>query len=157
VASGDDLRAAMRRFASGVAVVTFDDEGDKAGVTVGSLVSLSLEPPLVGISIGRDSSAHEPLRAAGRFVVNLLGGDQAALAQHFARNVPPIARWGGIRTRESDLPEPLLADALAWLECAVVAEHAAGDHTIFVGELRSVELGRVAPGLVYVGGSYRAA
>jgi len=157
VVSGDDLRGAMRRFPSGICVVTVDDEGLKLGSTVGSLVSLSLDPPLVGISIGVDSSLLGPLRRAGRFVVNVLAGDQAALAQHFARSVPPIAQWTSVRTRASELPEPLLEGARAWLECVVVHEYPAGDHTFFVGELQSIALGEEGPGLVYVEGEYRSA
>src|SRR5688572_30449098 len=129
----------MRRFPSGIAVVTVDDDGRKLGLTVGSLLSLSLEPPLVGISIGLDSSLHSPLRRAGRFVASVLAGDQAALAQHFARSVPPIALWTGVATRaDAELPEPLLEGALAWLECRVVGECAAGDHTFYVARLLSV-------------------
>ena len=155
--TGDELRAAMRRYPSGICVVTVDDEGRKLGLTVGSLVSLSLEPPLVGISIGLDSALHEPLRRARRFVASMLGGEQAAVAQHFARSVPPIALWTGIRVRPSELAEPLVDDALAWLECRVVHECPAGDHTFFVAELVSVSLGRVGAGLVYVEGEYRPA
>ena len=92
-ASGDELRRAMRRFPSGVCVVTVDDEGTALGTTVGSLVSLSLDPALVGISIGHQSSIHLPLRRAGRFAVSVLGGDQAHVAQHFARSMPPLAQW----------------------------------------------------------------
>ncbi len=156
VATGEQLRAAMRLLAAPIAVVTVDDDGLKLGVTVGSLVSLALEPPLVGISIGHQSQTHEPLRRAGRFVVNLLAGDQDWLAQHFARSVPPIAQWVGIATRPSALAEPLLGYALAWLECRVVAEHPAGDHTVFVAEALSVELGRAAPALTYREGRYAA-
>ncbi|MGH3132104.1 MAG: flavin reductase family protein [Gaiellaceae bacterium] len=155
--SGDELRHAMRRFAAGTVVVTVAADGLPLGLTVGSLVSLSLEPPLVGISIGHQSSVHEPLRQAGRFVVNVLAGDQAHLAQHFARSVPPIALWTGIGTRPGEYPEPLLEGALAWLECRTWAEYEAGDHTIFVGEVLSTELGRTGPALVYVGGGYRSA
>ena len=147
----------MRRTAAPVAVVTVDAGDLKYALTVGSLVSLSLDPPLVGVSIGHASQSHTPLRDAGRFAASLLAGDQAALAQHFARSVPPIALWEGIAVRESPLPEPLLEGAVAWLECRVVAEHEAGDHTVFVGEVLSVELGRSAPALVYIGGEYRAA
>lgn len=146
----------MRRFPSGVGVVTVAAEGRSLGLTVGSLVSLSLEPPLVGISIGLQTPLHTPLRDAGRFVFNVLGGDQESLAQHFARSVPPIALWAGIATRESDLPEPLLDGALAWLECRVREEHATGDHTFFVADVLSIELGRRAPGLVYREGRYHA-
>lgn len=147
----------MRRFPAPVAVLTVDAGEEKYALTVGSLVSVSLEPPLVGVSIGHASSSHVPLRAAGRFAASLLAGDQEAVAQHFARSgVPPVALWEGVELRDSPLPEPLIADATAWLECRVVGEHEAGDHTVFVAEVVSVELGRAAPGLVYLGGEYRA-
>ena len=154
--TGDELREAMRRAAAPVAVVTVDAGGLKYALTVGSLTSLSLEPALVGVSIGHASQSHTPLRDAGRFAASLLAGDQEGLAQHFARSVPPIALWEGIELRASQLPEPLLAGAVAWLECRVVAEHEAGDHTIFVAEVASLELGRTGPALVYLGGEYRA-
>jgi flavin reductase (DIM6/NTAB) family NADH-FMN oxidoreductase RutF len=147
----------MRRAAAPVAVVTVDAGDLKYALTVGSLVSISLEPALVGVSIGHASQSHTPMRDAGRFAASLLAGDQEALAQHFARSVPPIALWEGIELHESELPEPLLAGAVAWLECRIVAEHEAGDHTVFVGEVLSVELGRSGPALVYVGGEYRPA
>jgi flavin reductase (DIM6/NTAB) family NADH-FMN oxidoreductase RutF len=157
--TGEELRSAMRRFPAGVCVVSVDDEGTPRGATVGSLVSLSLEPPLVGISVGHQSSLHLPLRGAGRFAVSILGGDQAAVAQHFARSAPPIAQWD--RLLRPDAPaggarEPLVADALAWLACAVASEHEAGDHTIFVGRVESVELGRPREPLAYLAGRYRS-
>jgi flavin reductase (DIM6/NTAB) family NADH-FMN oxidoreductase RutF len=157
VVSGEELRAAMRRFASGIAVLTVVADGQRLGITVGSLASLSLEPALVGVSIGHHSPAHEPLRRARRFALSLLAGDQEALAGHFGRNVPPIALWERIALHDWDEPEPALADALAWLSCSVVSEHRAGDHTIVVGSVDRVELGRRAPALVYVEGGYRPA
>jgi flavin reductase (DIM6/NTAB) family NADH-FMN oxidoreductase RutF len=155
--TGDELRDAMRRFPAGVAVLTVVADGRRYGITVGSLASVSLEPPLVAVAIGVHSPVHTPLRDAGRFALSLLAGDQDGVAQHFARNAPPIALWEGVATRASELPEPLIEDALAWLECDIASEHPAGDHTLFVAEVRSVELGRSAPGLVYIGGGYRAA
>jgi 3-hydroxy-9,10-secoandrosta-1,3,5(10)-triene-9,17-dione monooxygenase reductase component len=146
----------MRRYPVGVAVATVEVRGTRLGLTLSSLVSLALEPPLVGISIGHQSSIHLPLRHAGRFAVSILSSDQAELAKHFARSVPPIAQWVGIERREGPGPEPLLAGAVAWLGCDVASEHEAGDHTIFAGALEWVELGRHAGGLVYVGGEYRA-
>jgi 3-hydroxy-9,10-secoandrosta-1,3,5(10)-triene-9,17-dione monooxygenase reductase component len=156
VVDEEEFRSAMQRFPAGVAVVTLVADGRPTGLTVGSLVSVSLEPPLVGLSIGHHSQLHEPLREAGRFVVNVLAGDQAHLAQHFARSVPPIALWSGVATRPSELPEPLLEGAAAWLECAVRSHHEAGDHTFFFAEALSVELGRGGPGLTYHGGEYRS-
>src|ERR671916_1648988 len=98
--SGDELRAVMRSFPSGICVVTIELEGQRVGLTVGSLVSLSLEPPLVGFALGRQAQLHELLRGAGEFGVSLLRAEQEALAQHFARSVPPIAFWTGHEPRE---------------------------------------------------------
>jgi 3-hydroxy-9,10-secoandrosta-1,3,5(10)-triene-9,17-dione monooxygenase reductase component len=143
----------MRRFPSGIAVLTVPVP---YGVTIGSLVSLSLEPALIGVSIGHDAQAHELLREAGGFAVSVLAGDQAALAQHFARSVPPIAQWDGIAVRETERG-PLLEGAVSWLECSLHSEHDAGDHTFFVGVVERVEVGRDAPGLAYRDGRYVSA
>jgi 3-hydroxy-9,10-secoandrosta-1,3,5(10)-triene-9,17-dione monooxygenase reductase component len=156
VVSGEELRDAMRRHAAGVCVVTAVVDGERYGATVGSLVSLSLDPALVGISIGLQSSFHAPLREAGRFGVSLLAGDQARLGQHFGRSgVPPVALWVGIELHTEE-PEPLLAGALAWLTCTIRGEHGAGDHTVFVAEVLSLELGREDQSLVYVRHGYEA-
>jgi flavin reductase (DIM6/NTAB) family NADH-FMN oxidoreductase RutF len=146
---GEDLRSLMRLYPSGVSVVTADADGDRIGVTIGSLVSLSLDPPLVGFTVGKDLALHELVRAAGVFAVSILRGDQANIAAHFARGVPPIALWSGIETRSGETGAPLLADALAWLECRVAAEHDVGDHTLFVGEVVAAEEGEPGPALVY--------
>src|SRR2546425_12388776 len=95
----DSLRALMRRFPTGVAVVAVDAGAQELALTVGTLVSLSLEPPLVGFSVRREAALHELLREAGAFAVSLLAAGQEALAQHFARGVPPIALWEGISRR----------------------------------------------------------
>jgi flavin reductase (DIM6/NTAB) family NADH-FMN oxidoreductase RutF len=97
---------------------------------------------------------HELLREAGGFAVSLLAGDQEEVAQHFARGVPPFAHWHGIATREGAEGAPLIDGALGWLECKLHAEQEAGDHTLFVGEVLAVELGRAAPPLVYLGQRY---
>jgi flavin reductase (DIM6/NTAB) family NADH-FMN oxidoreductase RutF len=128
----------MSGFPAGVAVLTVDVEGEQTGLTVGSVVSLSLDPPLVGVSVA----------------LSLLAGDQEAIAQHFARGVPPFAHWHGVRTREGAAGAPLLEGALGWLDCRVVEEHEAGDHTLFVGEVVAAERGRGGPALVRVGGGY---
>jgi flavin reductase (DIM6/NTAB) family NADH-FMN oxidoreductase RutF len=156
MSSGDELRRTMRNFPSGVSVVTAAGEGQRIGVTIGSLVSLSLEPPLLGITIGRDLAAHELLREAGAFAVSILRGDQAQLAAHFARGVPPIALWEGIAVREGTTGAPLLADALAWLECRIADEHRVGDHTLFVGDVVTAEEGAPGKALAYREHGYHA-
>jgi flavin reductase (DIM6/NTAB) family NADH-FMN oxidoreductase RutF len=155
--TGEELREVMRRFPAPVAVVTTELEGERFGLTVGSLVSLSLGPPLVGISIGKDSSSHEPLRRAGAWTASLLAGDQIHVAQHFARSgIPPIALWNGADVHDGKRG-PLIDDALAWLECKTTAEHDAGDHTILIAEVESSELGRTGAGLVYREGEFLSA
>jgi flavin reductase len=146
----------MRHAPACVAVLTVDAGGDRLGLTVSSLVSLSLEPPLVGVSISRQAAMHELLREAGGFAVSLLAGGQEWLAQHFARGVPPIGMWHGIATEEGARGAPLLVGALGWLECRTAAEHETGDHSFFVGEVEAVRRGNAAPPLVYHDGSYRA-
>jgi flavin reductase (DIM6/NTAB) family NADH-FMN oxidoreductase RutF len=155
VADGDDLKEVMRRYPVGISVVTVDLEGERLGLTVASLVSLALEPPLVGISIARQAALHELLRAAGGFAVSLLGAEQRDLAQHFARGVPPIAIWHGIDLLDGERG-PLLARALGWLECELAAEHEAGDHTLFLGRVERAEPGEQGDPLVRLGGDYRA-
>ena len=154
--TGDELRALMRRAPTSVAVVTVDTGREKLGLTVSSLVSLSLDPPLVGVSIAQEAAMHELLREAGGFAASLLAGGQEWLGQHFARGVPPIGMWHGIETEEGARGTPLLAGALGSVECRLVSEHAVGDHTLFVGEVESVRLGASAPPLVYHLGGYRA-
>jgi flavin reductase (DIM6/NTAB) family NADH-FMN oxidoreductase RutF len=149
MATGDDLRSVMRLFPSGVCVATADADGDRIGVTIGSLVSLSLVPPLVGIAVGKTNAIHEILRAAGAFGVSLLRGDQAGVAARFALGMPPRLLWDGVDLKDGITGAPLLADALGWIECRVSAEHEVGDHTFFVGEVVAAEEGRPGPGLVY--------
>jgi flavin reductase len=124
---------------------------------VGTLVSLSLEPPLVGFGIRRDAALHELLREAAAFGASLLAAGQERLAQHFARGVPPIALWEGIERRPGPATgAPLLADAIGWLEARLVSEQDAGDHTWFVGEVLGTDLGANAAPLVHVDGGFRA-
>jgi len=145
----------MRRVPAGVSVVTVDVEGERLGLTVASLVSLSLDPPLLGFAISRQAAMHELLRRADRFGVSVLRGGEEAVAAHFARGVPPIALWAGIPLRQTDGP-PLLEGAIGWLVCARRSEVDAGDHTLFVGETLTVEHGAPGPALAYVGGKYVA-
>jgi flavin reductase len=153
--AGGDLRALMRNVPAAVAVVTVDVEGERLGLTVASVLSLSLEPPLIGVAIRRQAALHELLRRAEDFGVSFLAGDQERLAQHFSRGVPPIGLWTGIEVRDDEGP-PLLEGALGWVVCARVGEHDAGDHTLFVGESTSVEQGPGRSALVHLRQGYAA-
>ena len=151
---GAEQRTLFRRWPAGVSVVVAEVDGRRAGLTVSTLVSLSLEPRLIGISIAREASLHEVIRHADEWAVSILGGDQDHLAQHFARSVPPIALWNGIDVREDD--PRLLSGAVGWIVARTVDVVSTGDHSFFVGEIASIEHGRAPESLVYVHRGYRA-
>jgi flavin reductase (DIM6/NTAB) family NADH-FMN oxidoreductase RutF len=150
---GAEQRALFRRWPAGVSVVVAEVDGRRAALTVSSLVSLSLEPPLLGISIARQASLHELLRNSEQWAASMLAGNQEHLAQHFARSVPPIALWNGIPVREDD--PRLIAGAAGWVVARTVAEHATGDHTFFVGEILFIEEGTAPDSLTYVHRTYK--
>jgi flavin reductase (DIM6/NTAB) family NADH-FMN oxidoreductase RutF len=151
-----ELRSLLGRFPSGVAVVTVAAGGQPLGLTVGTLVGLSLEPPLVGFSVARQAALHELLRESGRCAVSLLAAGQEHLAEHFARGVPPIGMWEGVAT-ETSVGPPLLSGALGWLECTVHDEVPAGTHTLFVCAVERVVPGADGFGLVRVRGGFSQA
>jgi flavin reductase (DIM6/NTAB) family NADH-FMN oxidoreductase RutF len=153
----EDLRALLGRVPTGVAVLTVDAGGQRLGLTVGSLVGLSLEPPLVGFALSKEAAMHELFREAGGGALSLLAAGQDWVAQHFARGVPPIAMWHGIATEPGASGAPLLVGALGWLECTLRDELAAGTHTFFTCEVARVEVGVDAPALVRVRGEYATA
>ena len=149
------LLAVLRRHPSGVAVVTVEANGQRVGLTVATLTSLSLEPPLVGLAIAREAALHELLREAGAFAVSLLAADQDHLAEHFARGVPPIGMWKGVAARDGELGAPLLDGALGWLECRLADEVATGTHTFFVGAVVVATEGEDGLPLLRLGGELR--
>jgi flavin reductase (DIM6/NTAB) family NADH-FMN oxidoreductase RutF len=148
MAGGDELRELMRLWPHGVSVLAIDNDGDRMGVTVSSLVSLSLDPPLIGISIGKQASCYELLRQAGGFAISLLGSGQEKIARQFASSLPPIVHWQGVEIREGGMA-PLIEGALGWIEATTRAEHDAGDHTFFVADPVSVERGPAQSALMY--------
>ena len=153
--AADELRALLRNAPAPVSVVTVDVDGERLGLTVVSLLSLSLEPPLLGVVISRQAALHELLRQAESFGVTLLAGDQERLAGHFARGVPPIGLWEGVEIRGGEGP-PLLEGALGWITCRTAGEHLTGDHTLFVGEVTNVEPGPGRDALAYLRQGYVA-
>jgi len=151
---GAEQRALFRRWPTGVCVVVAEANGRRAGLTVNSLVSLSLDPPLVGISLALTASLYEVLREAGEWTASILAADQAHLAQHFALSIPPIALWNGVAVQERDPRR--LEGAVGWLDARTVQEVPAGDHTVFVGEVQRLEQGPGRGALVYLGRAYHA-
>jgi flavin reductase (DIM6/NTAB) family NADH-FMN oxidoreductase RutF len=146
------FRDALGTFATGVAFVTGAPDGKPAGLIVNSLTSVSLEPPLVSFCPSRSSLTWSRMRRAGRFGVNVLGRQH----ERFARRATPAGadRFAGLDWEPGRSGVPLLTDALANLECEIVAEHTAGDHWIVVGQVHNLRIPPITEPLVFFAGAF---
>jgi flavin reductase (DIM6/NTAB) family NADH-FMN oxidoreductase RutF len=140
------LRSCLGRFATGVAVITFQGQDGPRGITINSFTSVSLHPPLVLVSIAHKAVAHAWLREAP-YSVNILGAEQVALARCFAGGERIEVPW-----IKGELA-PRLPGALAFLECRPWRSYEAGDHTLYLGEIAAFEHRR-GDALGYVGGEF---
>jgi flavin reductase ActVB len=137
---------ALSRFASGVVIVAAHAPEGPVGFTASAFSSVSLDPPLVLVCVGKTASAYGGVMAAARFGISVLQDKQAWLARQFARSGD---RFAGVPLVE-DQGVPWIAGALAQLECAPHAGHEAGDHVILVGEVVAVRVASGKP-LVHYG------
>jgi 3-hydroxy-9,10-secoandrosta-1,3,5(10)-triene-9,17-dione monooxygenase reductase component len=127
------FRDALGRFATGVAFITAAPDGQPTGLIVNSLTSVSLDPPLASFCPSRSSLTWSRMRRARHFGVNVLGRRHERFV---ARATPAGAdRFADLDWQPGRAGIPLLTDALASLECEIVAEHPAGDHWIVVGRV----------------------
>jgi flavin reductase (DIM6/NTAB) family NADH-FMN oxidoreductase RutF len=148
----DSFRSVLGRFASGITVVTTRDaEGRDMGMTVSAFCSVSLDPPLVQVCVDHAASLYAALAVSPRYGVSILASEQEALSRRFA-TAESTRRFDGIGYRRGESGVLLLDDALAQLECRIVASHATGDHTMFVGEVESATARSARPLLYYRGG-----
>ena len=147
------FRDALGRFATGVAFITAAPDGEPAGLIVNSFTSVSLEPPLVSFSPARSSLTWSRMRRTGRFGVNVLGRQH----ERFAVRATPAGadRFAGLDWERGRGGVPLLTDALASLECEIVAEHPAGDHWIVVGRVGDLRVSPFDEALVFLAGAFR--
>jgi flavin reductase (DIM6/NTAB) family NADH-FMN oxidoreductase RutF len=148
----DAFRSVLGRFASGITVVTARDAaGRDVGMTVSAFCSVSLRPPLIQVCIDQAASMYGALLEAEAFGVNVLAAEQEALSRRFAA-VDSSHRFEGIGYLRGENGVVLLDEALAHLECRKVAQHEAGDHTIFIGEVERAAARDGRPMLYYRGG-----
>ncbi|WP_322028583.1 flavin reductase family protein [Paraburkholderia sp. J76] len=145
------LRATMGMFATGVTVVTYQVEGQPAGMTANAFMSVSLEPPLVLVSVRKSSRFNQWVEEGVRFGINILAEDQRALSAHF----------GGCPQDDLELPfcahegTPLLEGSLVQLVARAVDVHPAGDHLLYIGELEYVRHGTQRRPLVFYSAKYQ--
>jgi flavin reductase (DIM6/NTAB) family NADH-FMN oxidoreductase RutF len=131
-ASIDEFREAMRRFATGVAIVTTAHDGRIHGFTANAFASVSADPPTVLICVNRGATAHPLIASSQRFCVNLLALEQQSLAERFAGG-EPRSRFDGVPYHIGSSGSPILEGTLAHVDCLLAEEVTASTHTIFLG------------------------
>ena len=152
-----ELRRAAGQFATGVTVVTVHDGEGVRGMTANSFISVSLEPPLILVSVIKRARTHRLLEALGtRFAVSVLAEQHRELSDRFA------GRHGDVQGDFSAVPHwttedglPVIQGALTWFVARVAAIHDAGDHSLFVGEVEDLGTEPGAPPLIFFAAGYR--
>jgi len=149
-----DFRALMARWATGVAIVTARDGGTDAGLTVNALLSVSLAPPSLLISLTRDADTTPVVTRSRAFAASFLAADQRSLSERFARTLPSAEKFAGVPVHRGRTGAALLDGALGAIECRVVSITPAFDHDLVLGEVVAVELGPDRPPLVFQHSGY---
>jgi flavin reductase (DIM6/NTAB) family NADH-FMN oxidoreductase RutF len=151
--SAEEFRRACGRFATGVTIASvLDESGMPHGLTISSFTPVSLDPPLVLICLGRETASLETFRNVKHFGINVLAHDQRGLSERFARKGQE--RFDGLEWTPGETGVPLLAGALAQMECQVTQRIPAGDHEIFIGEMVCARVHKGEP-LIHFSGRYR--
>lgn len=132
----DSFRRVLASFPTGVVAITAMDGADPVGMTVGTFFSVSLEPLLVGFCVDEKSTTWPRIASIGRFCVNILADDQAAVARALARS--GVRKFAEAQWERSDLDSPVLVGALARIECVPAATHHAGDHLVVIGAVHQL-------------------
>jgi flavin reductase len=154
----DEFRRAMGCFATGVTIITVDDEGKVEGMTANAFASVSLDPLLVLVCVSHKARTHAHIHARKRFGVNVLSEHQQRVAEHYAlaeRDPARAEQEVGARFDRTQHGTPALQGALAYLECRLETTHEAGDHTIFIAEVEDVVAHEGRP-LLYFQSAYHA-
>ena len=146
--SNEEFRCVCSRFATGVAVAAvLDAQGSPHGLTVSSFTSVSLDPPLILICLGHAVTNLEEFRQAKHFGISILSDQERTMSERFAQKGHD--RFDGVNWIAGETGVPLLAEALATLECAVYQRFLAGDHDILVGEVVRTSVREGKPLLYY--------
>ncbi|MEA2434849.1 MAG: hypothetical protein QOG54_2306 [Actinomycetota bacterium] len=148
----EEYRRALRRFATGVTIVTVHSDDGPHGMTASSFAAVSLEPPLILVSLEKSSRTRALILEGGTFAVNILGVGQESISREFAtrgdKSFENIPHELGV-TRA-----PILAGSFAWIECTTKEWIDAGDHDVVIAEVIACDVGEGEP-LVYYDRDYR--
>jgi flavin reductase (DIM6/NTAB) family NADH-FMN oxidoreductase RutF len=154
---GPWLRAMMGRFTTGVTVVAARHGPLLAGMTANAIASISLDPPLLMASINRGSETHVAIVGSHSFAVSVLGVDQRPIADCFAlpTTAGKLQRFCDAPWHEAETGSPILDGAIAFFDCRLHESHAAGTHTIFIGEIVAAGYEEGGEPLLWFGSRYR--
>jgi len=132
----EKLRHAMRAWTTGVAIVTSIYEGQQYGMTVNSFTSISLEPPLISVTLKQLTHTHDLVVKSGMFSVTILTAAQKELSDRFAGKTPSILdRFAGVQTETISLDAPVFKDGMAYFDCRVVNSMPVGENTLFIADV----------------------
>jgi flavin reductase (DIM6/NTAB) family NADH-FMN oxidoreductase RutF len=145
----EKLRAAMRAWSAGVTVVTAVHEGRQSGATVNSFTSISLEPPLLTVTLQKTSKTHDFVSKSRAFGLTMLSTDQTHLADLFAGKTPAADRFDGLQMETLVTGSPLIVGGLAWLDCRVVETYDAVGSTLFIAEALAAQTMNGREPLIY--------
>ncbi|MFB7303678.1 flavin reductase family protein [Heyndrickxia sporothermodurans] len=128
------FRTVMGKFATGVTVITTSTNDKVHGMTANAFMSVSLNPKLILISIGNHANMKKYIEESGKFTVNILSKEQQEESQYFAGQLNEKReiqfQWiAGV---------PILPRSIANIVCDVYESHLAGDHTLFIGEVKDI-------------------
>lgn len=141
----EQLRSAMRRFASGVTIVTlFDGERD-AGLTVSSFTSISLEPPIIMIAVNAGGSGAEALGGVTSFAVHILGVEHEELSIRFAESIPWSQKIAGVPVSRGSSGVSILDPIPTVIEARVRSQVIVGTHHVIFGDVVGIRLDDPAP------------
>jgi len=150
--NGRQFRDALAQYATGVAVICAPGpHGRFVGLTANSFSSVSLDPPLIVWCLNRGATSLAAFEKAGHYTINVLAHDQIELARRFSR--PHADRFEGVEYQLGAAGAPLIEGCIAWFECRHYAQHRAGDHVLFVGEVTTCGR-RNGAGLVFHHGRF---
>ncbi len=140
--SAEQFRQVMAHVPTSVAIVAGVVDSRPKGLSVGTFVPVSLDPPLVGFFVARTSKSWPPIKSSGSFCVSVLGHDPAEISPRFA--VSEADKFVGVEWRPAPSGNPVLVGAVAWIDCAVERIVETGDHLLVVGTVleMGVETGR---------------
>lgn len=151
----EELRKAMRNWATGITIVTAEHEGNSHGMTVSSFTSLSLDPALLSVSLYNTSRTHALVSAAGKFGVTILAADQEDVSNTFAGRVADTEdRFADCEVEYLTSKIPFIKGGLSFLECRVYDTITVGTNTLFIGEIIETKAVEDGNPLLYVNQKY---